>query len=168
MPFVTHGTLENFINERAVSEACHEIADTAGDTMEELTKRNTPVGGAEFRDHAARAPGTARESIYRTPVETAFTFGGEGKRVRVRTEDPVFPYIEWDTRPHEIRPRRPGGSLRWRSRSGVHFAKVVHHPGTKGAHSFTLAAAKTEAELGHIAAPALRRFERELVRDSRL
>lgn len=52
------------------------------------------------------------------------------------------PYLEFGTRPHIIRPKS-AQALRWASggnarlsgapRSGapVHFAKVVHHPGTK-------------------------------------
>lgn len=35
------------------------------------------------------------------------------------------------TFPHEIRPRRPGGVLKFRSRGMVVFATRVHHPGTK-------------------------------------
>ncbi|WP_037935373.1 hypothetical protein [Streptosporangium roseum] len=39
-------------------------------------------------------------------------------------------FVEVGTRPHTIRPKKPGGLLRWVSGGKVHFAKVVHHPGT--------------------------------------
>lgn len=40
-------------------------------------------------------------------------------------------FVEVGTRPHVIRPKRPNGWLRWVGSDGrVHFAKVVHHPGT--------------------------------------
>lgn len=40
--------------------------------------------------------------------------------------------VETGSRPHEIRPRDPAGTLAWRGADGhMHFAKVVHHPGTQ-------------------------------------
>lgn len=42
-------------------------------------------------------------------------------------------YVEYDTRPHEIRPIH-AKSLHWTDAHGEHFAKVVHHPGTTGQH----------------------------------
>ena len=42
-------------------------------------------------------------------------------------------YVEYDTKPHIIMPVH-AKMLRWENASGVHFAKLVHHPGTKGQH----------------------------------
>jgi hypothetical protein len=41
------------------------------------------------------------------------------------------------TFPHEIRPRRPGGVLRFRSRGMVVYATKVNHPGTKATKYLT-------------------------------
>lgn len=39
-------------------------------------------------------------------------------------------YVEYGTRPHEIRPVNVS-ALHWEDAHGEHFAKLVHHPGTK-------------------------------------
>jgi hypothetical protein len=41
------------------------------------------------------------------------------------------PFVNDGTRPHIIKPRRPGGSLRFVVGGRVVYAKVVHHPGTR-------------------------------------
>jgi hypothetical protein len=48
----------------------------------------------------------------------------------------LIPMIRFGTRPHEIRPRRAGGVLRFRwaaggNGSGVYFFRRVRHPGTR-------------------------------------
>jgi len=51
---------------------------------------------------------------------------------RTRYGAPYGLFCEVGTRPHVIRPRTPGGWLRWVDSSGkVRFAKEVHHPGTR-------------------------------------
>jgi hypothetical protein len=45
--------------------------------------------------------------------------------------EPYGLFMEVGTRPHVIRPRNPGGWLRWFEGGKVRFAKVVHHPGTR-------------------------------------
>ena len=44
---------------------------------------------------------------------------------------PYAPFVEWDTMPHDIYPRK-ARVLHWTDGSGEHFAMHVHHPGTKG------------------------------------
>jgi hypothetical protein len=123
-----------------------------------------------------------RESIEGTRVERAFHAGQQVYEGRCQTFDPVAPDVEWPTKPHTIRPRedrgpasviatrRPRGTvqdgraaLSWVGPGGRHFAKVVHHPGTRGAHMFAIGAAITEAEVPAIAEPALRIFERDVI-----
>lgn len=41
------------------------------------------------------------------------------------------PYVHDGTRPHVIRPKSPGGTLRFRMGGRVVYAKVVNHPGTR-------------------------------------
>lgn len=40
-------------------------------------------------------------------------------------------YVNDGTRPHIIRPRRPGGVLRFQAGGRTVYARVVHHPGTR-------------------------------------
>lgn len=49
----------------------------------------------------------------------------------VGTDVPYAIYVHEGTRPHLIRPRRPGGALRFTVGGQVVFAKYARHPGTK-------------------------------------
>ena len=40
-------------------------------------------------------------------------------------------YVEFGTRPHEIRPKEQGGVLAFRANGRMVYARVVQHPGTK-------------------------------------
>lgn len=44
---------------------------------------------------------------------------------------PYAAYVEFGTRPHEIRPKKEGGVLVFRSQGRLVYARVVQHPGTK-------------------------------------
>lgn len=162
MPFVADRDLSTMVDLDAVDRACKRITDDAGDRLQANVRRNTPVDASPFRDKPDRPRGALRESIERGRVEATVP----DYRVRVFTEDPVAPHVEWDTRPHTIRARRPGGRLHWRDRqTGDHrFAASVEHPGTTGQHMFAAGAARTEAEIEAVAEPAVRQFERELIR----
>lgn len=41
------------------------------------------------------------------------------------------PMVHDGTRPHQIRPKSPGGVLRFRMGGRIVYAKVVNHPGTR-------------------------------------
>lgn len=170
MPWICDMELDDMLDPEAAPRACRRIADAAGDRMQELTKRFTPVDRSFGKDTSARPRGTARESIYRTPVEERLGIAGATFRVRVVSDDPVFPYIEWNTRPHVIRPRPergPRARLSWRTPSGRVFAREVHHPGTQGQHPFARGELQVRGEVGRIARGPLARFERELVAKQR-
>lgn len=168
MPFVASRRLEDMVNPAAVPAFMARAGDAAGDRLLELTRMNTPIDTNPWHDHADRPPGTLRASEQRSPVERHRSIAGSGIRVRAFTEDRVAPFVENTTRPHLIRPRNPGGMLRFRvgpdGRSV--FARVVHHPGTRGAHMFAIGALMLEAELDRVLAPAMREFERDLTRES--
>jgi hypothetical protein len=182
MPFSTYMPLEDMVNPDAVDRAMRRITSAAGERMESITKRLTPVSAPDPFNRG-RPPGALRDSIERTIVEAHRGPGG-GYMIRVYTESRIAPYVEWTTRPHMIRPRHdrapasviatrrprrmgndPQAALAWRGPDGrLRFAREVHHPGTRGQHPFSRGALETEADLPNIAHGPLRDFERELVR----
>jgi hypothetical protein len=72
--------------------------------------------------------GHLRASIRKIPV-----FSIRGPAFRVEATAAYAPFVENDTAPHIIRPRR-AQVLRFRVGGRVVYAKIVHHPGTKGQH----------------------------------
>jgi hypothetical protein len=72
--------------------------------------------------------GHLRASIRKVPV-----FSVRGPTFRVEATASYAPFVENDTAPHIIRPRR-AQVLRFRVGGRVVYAKIVHHPGTKGQH----------------------------------
>lgn len=168
MPYVADGSLEDMVNVEACSLTARDIADDGLDAFEGNVRRNTPIDTSPFRDRPGRPRGALRDSIHRTPVNKTASPAGPAYRGRVETEDPVGPNVEWDTAPHVIEPRDPDGVLHWRDRitGEDRFAKRVEHPGTIGAHMFSIGAAITEHELEHVAAPALRRWESAFTRST--
>ena len=164
MPFKSSRPLDEILDPEAVPVAMRRITGNVGDFMEREVKRNTPVDTSAFRDPNGRKRGTLRASIKRGPITR--DRARDAYVVRVTTDDPIAEFVEWNTKPHRIRPRKPGGTLAFRNQKtgGMIFAKGVKHPGTKGAHMFALGAAKTEASVGEIARPALSAFGQMLVR----
>jgi hypothetical protein len=86
----------------------------------------------------------------------------------VRAEMPYAPFVDRGTRPHIIRPKGPEvwpalsqkyvqpyvlavrrpKALRWFDAfGGIHFARIVHHPGTKGVHFIQKTADFLQVEL---------------------
>ncbi|MFH8805239.1 hypothetical protein ACH4F6_37815 [Streptomyces sp. NPDC017936] len=53
-----------------------------------------------------------------------------GKHVRVESSHPATMYVIKGTRPHQIRPRTRQ-VLKFTTKRGTVFARVVNHPGTK-------------------------------------
>jgi len=89
------------------------------------------------------APGPGKISLNRTGMSWGtgelqsrirtsygFTPGGDLES-KVTSEAKHSMMVHEGTRPHIITARRPGGWLRFRGRDrGIHYARVVHHPGT--------------------------------------
>lgn len=84
---------------------------------------------AAAQRYAPRVSGRLASSI---TVSKAFSL--KGPLWRVDANVPYAPFVEEDTRPHVIRPRKPGGVLRFKVGGQTVFARIVHHPGTKGQH----------------------------------
>lgn len=117
-----------------------------GEDLRSRVKRATPIAKPDaatiasysspsaWKSARGRVPGTLKESWQVGEVTMVRQGTGARFRVPVFTMDPVAPHVEWDTVPHLIVPRRPGGVLTVPTRFGMVFAKVVHHPGTRGVH----------------------------------
>lgn len=66
-------------------------------------------------------------------LKTALTIRVESNRVIIGPDPHVAPYagyVEFDTKPHVIRPKKPGGVLVFEINGTKIFTKEVHHPGT--------------------------------------
>lgn len=151
------GRLEDRIDAAAPGRCARRIADAGGDRLETLIRRGTPVDLSPTRNHTRPH---LRDTIERTRVEEWPGPLGTEFRVRVATNDPIAPDVEWNTRPHDI-PNAFGYGDDFGI--GGRF-EGRFHPGTTGHHMFALGAAKTEAELHDVAAGPLRELERELIR----
>lgn len=175
MPFVASRRLEDIVNPKAGVVAAKAMAEKGGTRLMEATKTRTPIDTSFNPMGRSRPRGTARESVIRGPIRQHTTAAGRGYAVRVYTEDPIFPYIEWNTRPHIIEPTAEHRAralaegrqamLRYFSGGGVRFAARVMHPGTTGQHPFARAAALIEIEAAHMFAEELRQFEHDLLQD---
>jgi hypothetical protein len=173
MPFYADRRLEDLLNPGAAKVASRAIADKGADRLMEAVKTRTPIDTSYSPLPQSRPRGTARESVVRGPVKQRSSPIGPRYEGRVYTEDPVFPYIEWNTRPHIIRPtpehiaqaaaegRR--AMLRYFSGGGIRYARQVLHPGTTGQHPFARAEAFIEAEVSHMFDEELEQFARDLV-----
>lgn len=75
---------------------------------------------------AATAPGRMGQTV--RPI---FRGSAANPLGIVMVDHPAASYVMNGTRPHEIRPRRRGGTLRFTTGGRVVYARVVHHPGTQ-------------------------------------
>lgn len=131
------------------------VTKRMGDELHQRVRRLTPVAKETAAVRASypslaswiaarhRRPGELRGSWRVGDVKVILD--GERTTVTVYTLDPVAPHVEWDTAPHLIRPRRPGGVLTVPTRDGMLFMREVHHPGTRGVHMMATALAEVAA-----------------------
>lgn len=174
MPFVSEHKLEDMLDPRAVTVAGRAMAEKGGERLQEATQVRTPIDtSAHGGLPQDRVRGTARESVMVGPVRQHTASTGRGWQRRVFTEDPVFPFIEWNTKPHLIEPTLEHQAraaaegrqamLRYYSRGRVRYAPRVMHPGTTGQHPFARAAAFIQAEVGEsMFREELERFSHDL------
>lgn len=95
-------------------------------------------GGMVYRNMERRVRRVEAEAIRLAPGSMGRTIrvqirsgpGGEFQGV-INVRHPAALYVTGGTRPHVIRPRRPGGVLRFTVGGRVVYARFVNHPGTK-------------------------------------
>lgn len=114
------------IRQRELDQMLHSQRGTVGQhfqsTATKVTRMARQVASEKLQRHSGAS---GYHDGFRSQVDP-------GPRMRVWNSSAIGTYIENGTRPHLIRPRRPGGVLRFQSRGGgVVYARVVHHPGTK-------------------------------------
>lgn len=160
MPFVCTHDLGDLVQPAAVTRAGRAMTRKGGDKLLHDTKELTPVyrprPGAPPR---TRRPGTLRRSFKADRVARHVAGDGTtGWTVRVFTEDPIAPHVEWNTVPHDIPNAFGRGPL---FGIGGPFAGKFH-PGTTGQHMVARAAAILDANAHRMFGPELATFAREL------
>jgi hypothetical protein len=147
--------------DRGIDRFARRTTEKVGEELRKRVRRHTPVAKAGVAERASygssaawvtargRLPGTLKESWQVGEVEVLA--GGVRLRVPVYTMDPVAPHVEWDTMPHLIAPKKPGGVLTVPTKGGMVFARLVHHPGTRGQHMMATAIAEVAIEWQRIA-----------------
>ena len=162
MGYKALGTVEGLVDlEDEVKHVSEMMAYRMAYEILERVKRYTPVavrqpnvGAGTFRsERGGRKPGTLKESWeigHLRKVANRYVLG-------VYTEDPIAPYVEFDTRPHRIK-AKPGKMLRFRSsRTGeVLYRASVLHPGTTGVHMMERAMAEVDADADRLLASTVR------------
>lgn len=99
-----------------------------GEIVTQGAKRRAPVSP---HGSAGRPSGYLRSKIgWRMGRDSLGLYVDISSPARTPQGEPLGLFMEVGTRPHVIRPLRPGGWLRWVSGGRVHFAQIVHHPGT--------------------------------------
>ncbi|MDX3835586.1 hypothetical protein [Streptomyces europaeiscabiei] len=88
-----------------------------------MERRVRRVEAEAIRGAPGSMGGTIRSQIQRGP-------GGEFRGV-INVRHPAALYVTGGTRPHQIRPRRPGGVLRFTVGGQVVYARYAMHPGTR-------------------------------------
>lgn len=158
--------------DRGIDRFASRTVEKVGEELRTRVRRRTPVAKMHAAERASygssaawiaargRVPGTLKESWKVGEVEVYFSASGERRRVSVYSLDPIAPHVEWDTMPHLIAPKKPGGVLTIPTKGGMAFATLVHHPGTRGVHMMATALAEVALEWRRIA-------EREWSREAR-
>lgn len=135
--------------DRGVRRFGRQATRKVGDDLRRRVRRHTPTAkpgapeivasygssGAWIRARGGRRPGTLKTSWQVTDVRVLVRYaGGLRYAVIVYTLDPVAPHVEYPTKPHRIRAKKPGGALTIPTRQGMVLRREVHHPGTQGSY----------------------------------
>lgn len=173
MSYHSNADLADLFRPEPLDLATHRIVRRVGEDLQSRVRHHSPVAGppaasvtADWLAARHRRPGHLRDSWQVGEVEVILA--GELLRIAVYTLDPVAPHVEWDTAPHLIVPKDPNGMLRYWDRFGnLVFAKVVHHPGTRGKHMMATSLVEVAATWQRIGREEVRRWSREQLRGIR-
>lgn len=144
------GSLVSLFDEKpqaATRLAARRMAEKGTDRMLDVTVTNTPID-----------KGNLRSSWYALPVQRvqhllAPTHGAY--QGTVASDVNYAPHVEYGTglfgpsgAKYPIRPKKPGGMLRWTDRStgDTVYAKAVMHPGSPGQHMLQIGGFVAEGE----------------------
>ena len=108
-----------------LAEALRRTATESETTTMDVMVRSANFIKAEMQSRAPVRTGTLRNSIFIQVDTDKVTIGPN------LTQAPYAGYVEFGTRPHEIRPKSAGGVLAFTVGGQKVFAKRVQHPGTK-------------------------------------
>lgn len=172
MGYSQRGSLVEMFHEEPMVAAQKRTVRRVGDDLRRRVRAKTPIAkppaanvAAEWAEARKRVPGTLHESW--KVGEVTVVDGGRLVSIDVYTEDPVAPHVEWDTQPHLIVPHAAGlkgrgGLLRyWDAEGGTVFARIVHHPGTRGVHMMATALVEIAASWQEIGKDEMERWSRE-------
>lgn len=101
--------------QRACQKICKDI------------QKSAPVNTGAYRDSIKVSKTFIHYNRIVTNIFSNLTLGGDNPTWQ---KFPLALIIEHGTKPHFITPKTPEGVLRWEDENGVHFAKLVWHPGT--------------------------------------
>lgn len=170
------GDLSDFFHEKALVPFAHKAVDDVTASLEKQAVENTPVAvlsPGETVAERGRAPGTMKRRWKRGRLRRR---APDHWSREVFNDDPRSVYVEYDTKPHIIKPRPEtiarqqaarrgsgedvaaafGGVLRIRNSAGqVIFPPEVHHPGTRGQYMMRRAAIETQRKVEELMKPAV-------------
>lgn len=160
----TGGRLAPWFDSGPVARFCHDAAQTGASRFREVVKEHTPVDTGHLRD-----------SYHLRPVIEVVDLHGRVYESGVFTEVDYGPYVEHGTglwgpkhAKYLITPKNPDGWLHWVGKDGQDvFRKFVWHPGSPGAHMFTISAGVVEEALPELLRPRLRAFVTEVEQQNR-
>lgn len=171
------GWFDESKNERLVDACGRGIARNVRAEMLDEAVDKTPLGTFDPETSAQwYEPGAAKRSWRVKPVQRGVSArGGVRERTWTTGVESHLEYVRyldegwglWGPRHSRyiIRPRKPGGALRFRGKSGeIMFRAFVMHPGAAGFHMTSWAAAMAEHRMAGLSRLPMERFARALER----
>lgn len=168
MSYRADGAIADLFRAGPIEAASRRIVERVGGDLNRRVTLHTPVASPVNPEAAAqwlsmrnfRYPGELKRSW--KVGEVVLVNGARRMQIDVWTEDPIAPYVEWDTRPHLIVPRDPTGVLAFFDKIGnLVFARRVNHPGTRGAHMMATALAEVALSWQDIGGEEVQRWSQE-------
>ncbi len=126
MPIVTVQPLKIDKTVKALNRSARRISRKLAEHQADLLRQDSPIGD---RDPEFDPPDVGPHL-----ADTIKARSGKKNNVAEVVAAPHWVFaLEGDTKPHKIRPKKPGGWLRFKGAGGgAVFRKEVNHPGTKG------------------------------------